>query len=123
MMSAEDGTFNIIGCKINGTCTKVINGHSPFVFMLSRLCHRLNSASKFISTILIWTISMSHSAFNVGDLGVSSALQLTLWPARPELRELTAEAVTAFGTDEQANGLRALGHDFIQYLQFESSQT
>jgi len=65
---------------------------------------------------------MSRSAFNVGDLGISSALQLTLWPARPELRELTAEAITAFGTDEQASGLRALGHDFIRYLQFESSQ-
>jgi hypothetical protein len=65
---------------------------------------------------------MSHSAFNVGDLDISSALQLTLWPARPELRELTAEAITAFGTDEQAIGLQALGHDFVQYLQFESSE-
>ena len=63
---------------------------------------------------------MSPSAFNVGDLCISSALQLTLWPARPELRELTEEAMTAFGTDEQAIGLRALGHDFIRYLQFES---
>ena len=65
---------------------------------------------------------MSHSAFNVGDLGVSSALQLTLWPARPELRDLAAEALMAFGTDEQAIGLRALGHDFVRYLQFESSK-
>jgi hypothetical protein len=64
---------------------------------------------------------MSRSAFNVGDLGISSALQVTLWPAHPELWELTAEAITAFGTDEQAVGLRALGHDFIRYLQFESS--
>jgi hypothetical protein len=65
---------------------------------------------------------MSRSAFNVGDLGISSALQLTLWPARPEFRELTAEAIAAFGTDEQAIGLHALGHDFIRYLQFESSE-
>jgi hypothetical protein len=65
---------------------------------------------------------MSRSVFNVGDLGISSALQLTLWPARPELRELTAEAITAFGTDEQAIGLRALGNGFIRYLQFESSE-
>jgi hypothetical protein len=64
---------------------------------------------------------MSRAAFNVGDLGVSSALQLTLWPARPEFRELTAKALTAFGTEEQATGLRALGHDFVRYLQFESS--
>ena len=28
----------------------------------------------------------------------------------------------AFGTDEQAIGLRALGHDFVRYLQFESSE-
>jgi hypothetical protein len=67
-------------------------------------------------------MSMSRSAFNVGDLGISSALQLTLWAARPELRELTSEAITAFGTDAQAIGLRALGHDVIQYLQFESSE-
>lgn len=65
---------------------------------------------------------MSRSAFNVGDLGISSALQLTVWPARPELRELTAEAIAAFGTDEQAIVLHALGHDFIRYLQFESSE-
>jgi hypothetical protein len=65
---------------------------------------------------------MSRSAFNVGDLGISSALQLTLWPGRPELRELTAEAFTAFGADEQAIGLRALGHDFVGYLQFESCE-
>ena len=65
---------------------------------------------------------MPHPVFNVGDLGIKSALQLTLWPARPALRELTAEAITAFGSDEQANGLRALGHDFVRYLQFESSQ-
>src|SRR4029079_14572856 len=64
---------------------------------------------------------MSRSAFNIGDLGVSSALQLTLWPARPELRELTAEGLSAFGTEEQAIELRALGHDFVQYLQFKSS--
>jgi hypothetical protein len=70
---------------------------------------------------LAWKTSMSRSAFNVGDLGISSALQLTLWPARPELRELTAEAITAFGTDEQVVGLRALGHDFVRFLQFESS--
>ncbi len=65
---------------------------------------------------------MSRSEFNVGNLGISSALQLTLWPARPELWELTAEAITAFGADEQAIGLRALGHDFVRYLQFESAE-
>jgi hypothetical protein len=65
---------------------------------------------------------MSRSVFNAGDLGISSALQLTLWPARPELRELTAEAITAFGTDEQAIGLRSLGQNVIRYLQFESSE-
>ena len=37
---------------------------------------------------------MSHPAFNVLDLGISSALQLTLWPGRPEFCELTAEALT-----------------------------
>ena len=64
---------------------------------------------------------MSRSAFSVADLGISSALQLTLWPARPELRELTAEAIIAFGTVEQANGLHSLGHDVVRYLQFEST--
>jgi hypothetical protein len=64
---------------------------------------------------------MSRAAFNVGDLGISSALQLTLWPARPEFRELTAKALTAFGTEGQAKGLHALGHDFVRYLQFQSS--
>ena len=64
---------------------------------------------------------MSPSAFNVGNLGISSALQLTLWPSRPKLQELTAEATTALGTEEQAIGLRALGHDFVRYLQFESA--
>jgi type II secretory pathway pseudopilin PulG len=65
---------------------------------------------------------MSRSAFNVGNLGISSALQLTLWPSRPELRELTAEATTALGAEEQAIRLRALGHDFVRYLQFESAE-
>jgi hypothetical protein len=64
---------------------------------------------------------MTRPPFNVGDLGISSALQITLWPARPELRELTAQALTAFGSTEQAIGLRALGSDLIRYLQFESS--
>jgi hypothetical protein len=64
---------------------------------------------------------MSHRAFNIGDLGISSALQLTLWPGRPELRELTAEAVSAFGSDDQAYALHALGHDCVRYLQFEST--
>ncbi|TWU17464.1 hypothetical protein [Bythopirellula polymerisocia] len=64
---------------------------------------------------------MTRTEFNVGNLGISSALQLTLWPARPEFRELTAKALTAFGTEEQAIGLSALGHDFVRYLQFESS--
>lgn len=65
---------------------------------------------------------MSHSGFNVSHLGIASALQLTLWPACPELRNLTAEALTAFGSDEQAVALRALGNDFVQYLQFGSSE-
>jgi hypothetical protein len=64
---------------------------------------------------------MSRPTFNVGDLGISSALQLTLWPAHPALRELTADAMTALGTAEQAIGLRELGSDVIRYLQFESS--
>jgi hypothetical protein len=45
---------------------------------------------------------MPHASFNVDHLDISSALQLTLWPARPELGELTAAAFSAFGTDEQA---------------------
>lgn len=64
---------------------------------------------------------MSRTAFNVRDLGISSALQLTLWPGRPELSELTAAAISAFGTSDQANVLHALGHDFVKYLQFEST--
>ncbi len=59
--------------------------------------------------------------FDFHDLNTASALQLTLWSARPELRELTAQALTAFGNDEQAAGLHALGHDFVRYLQFESA--
>ncbi len=65
---------------------------------------------------------MSQAGFTVHNLGVSSALQLTLWPARHELRELTAQAFVALGTSAQATGLHALGHDFIRYLQFESTE-
>jgi hypothetical protein len=65
---------------------------------------------------------MSRPPFNVSDLSISSALQLTLWSARPELRELAAQALTAFGADDQAPGLHALGHDFLSYLQFESTE-
>jgi len=64
---------------------------------------------------------MSHLSFNIRDLGISSALQLTLWPGRPELCDLTAEAISAFGTDDQAKVLRTLGNDFVQYLQFGST--
>jgi hypothetical protein len=60
--------------------------------------------------------------FNFNDLGIASALQLTLWSTRPELRELTAQALTAFGNEQQFAGLHALGHDFVRYLQFESSK-
>ena len=65
---------------------------------------------------------MSQLPFSAGDLGIASALQLTLWSTRPELRELTAQALTAFGDDEQAAGLHSLGHDFVRYLQFESAE-
>ena len=64
---------------------------------------------------------MSRPLFNVGDLSVASALQLTLWPARDELRSHIAQALTAFGTTDQADALRALGRDFLSYLQFESA--
>jgi hypothetical protein len=65
---------------------------------------------------------MPHASFNVDHLDISSALQLTLWPARPELGELTAAAFSAFGTDEQAIDLHTLGYDFVSYLQFESAR-
>jgi hypothetical protein len=66
--------------------------------------------------------SMSRPAFNVGDLSISSALQLTLWSARPEMCELTAQAITAFGTEDQSLELHSLGLDFVSYLQFESAE-
>jgi len=64
---------------------------------------------------------MSPPTFTVDALGISSALQLTLWPARSELRELTAAAFSAYGTNKQANSLRALGQDVIRYLQFDEA--
>jgi hypothetical protein len=59
--------------------------------------------------------------FSVDNLGPASALQLTLWSGRPEMRTLTARALTSFGTPEQAADLAALGSDFVNYLQFESA--
>ena len=59
--------------------------------------------------------------FNVQDLNTVSALQLTLWPAQPELRDLAAKALTAFGRVEQSENLYLLGLDFLRYLQFESA--
>ena len=60
---------------------------------------------------------MPHASFNVDHLDISSAFQLILWPARPQLGALTAAAFSAFGTDEQAIHLYTLGYDFVSYLQ------
>ena len=65
---------------------------------------------------------MPHSRFGVCNLTMKSALQLTLWPSHEELRELVAGALTAFGTDRQADDLRRLGQDFIRYLAFDSAE-
>lgn len=59
--------------------------------------------------------------FNVDNLGPASALQLTLWSSQPEMRTLTAQALTAFGNEAQAADLTALGLAFVSYLQFEST--
>ncbi len=61
-------------------------------------------------------------SFNINDLGPASALQLTLWSSRPEMRTLTAQALTAYGDEEQAADLTALGLAFVSYLQFESEE-
>lgn len=74
-----------------------------------------------VSSILPLCKPMSNS-FSVDGLGPASALQLTLWPGRPEMRTLTAQALTAFGTKEQAADLTALGVAFVRYLQFESDE-
>ena len=60
--------------------------------------------------------------FNVDNLGPASALQLTLWSSQPEMRTLTAQALTAFGTEAQAADLTALGIAFVSYLQFDSDE-
>jgi hypothetical protein len=64
---------------------------------------------------------MSKS-FTVDDLGPTSALQLTLWSGRPEMRTLTARALTALGSDAQAADLIALGNAFVGYLQFTGDE-
>jgi hypothetical protein len=61
-------------------------------------------------------------SFTIDDLGPASALQLTLWPGRPEMRNFTAQSLTAFGTADQAADLTALGNAFVRYLQFESGE-
>lgn len=62
------------------------------------------------------------TSFSVADLGPASALQLTLWSGQPETRTLTAQALAAFGSQEQAADLAALGMAFVRYLQFESDE-
>jgi hypothetical protein len=62
------------------------------------------------------------TSFSVHDLNTSSALQLTLWPTQPEMRTLTARALTAFGTEDQAADLQSLGMDCVRYLQFASAE-
>jgi hypothetical protein len=62
------------------------------------------------------------TTFTVDDLGPASALQLTLWPGRPEMRTLTAQALTAFGNSEQIADLTALGDAFVAYLQFDADE-
>jgi hypothetical protein len=62
------------------------------------------------------------ATFSVNDLGPTSALQLTLWSGRPEIRTLTAQALTAFGDSNQTADLTALGDAFVAYLQFDSDE-
>jgi hypothetical protein len=60
--------------------------------------------------------------FTVDNLGPASALQLTLWSGRPEMRSHTAQALTAFGSVEQSADLTALGNAFVSYLQFDADE-
>lgn len=62
------------------------------------------------------------TTFTVDDLGPASALQLTLWSGRPEMRTFTAQALTAFGNSKQSADLAALGGAFVAYLQFDADE-
>ena len=71
---------------------------------------------------IYWAITealMSRAAFNVGDLGISSALQLTLWPARPEFWELTAKRLRLSARKSSHRGF--VLSDTISYVTFNSN--